>query len=73
MTGRRNAIGEGDMKRLRWGCVLPLERVDMYVIAALELSCGRSSENIWATTNMHMLNTCSIKYAIFVGVLLILG
>ena len=39
----------------------------MYIIAALELSCGWPRENIWVTTNMHMLNTCSIKYAIFVG------
>lgn len=30
-------------------------------------------ENIRATTNIHMLNTCSIKYAIFVGVLLVQG
>ncbi len=30
-------------------------------------------ENIQATTNIHMLNTCSLKYAIFVGVLLVLG
>lgn len=32
-----------------------------------------AKENIWATTNIHMLNTCSIKYALSEGVLLVLG
>ena len=40
MTGRRNAIGAEDMKRRAFDCLLPLKRVDMYVIGALKLSCG---------------------------------
>lgn len=40
VTGRRNAIGAEDMKRCAFSCLLPLKRVDMYVIAAPKLSCG---------------------------------
>ena len=40
VTGRRKAIGGEDMKRHAYDCLLPLKHVDMYVIAALKLSCG---------------------------------
>lgn len=71
MTGRRNVIGGEDMKLHAYDCLLRLKHGDMYVIAALRLSCGWPKENIWTTTKIHMLNTCFIKYGILVSVLLV--
>lgn len=70
MTGRRDAIGEADMKLLRTASEACRYVCNCLTGAFMWLVEG----NIQATTaNIHMLNTCSIKYAIFVGVLLVLG